>query len=105
MFQLYRQFYLQSRITCWKLKCLKAMNYLLYNLRKYPYNRKVCQLFDSFVNPVLSYACEIWGFSKSKEIERIHFKFLKNILNVKTNTLAHLYMVNWKGILCTYVDI
>ena len=45
-----------------------------------------CQLFDSFINPVLSYACEIWGFSKSKEIERIHLKFLKSILNVKTTT-------------------
>ena len=47
-----------------------------------------CQLFDSFINPVLSYACEIWGFSKSKEIERIHLKFLKNILNLKTTTFS-----------------
>ena len=70
-------------------KGLKAMNYLLYNLRKYPYNPKVCcRLFDSFINPVLSYACEIWGFSKSKEIERIHLKFFKNILNVKTTTFS-----------------
>ena len=68
-------------------KGLKAMDYLLNNLRKYPYNPKFCcQLFDSFINPVLSYACEIWGFSKSKEIERIHLKFLKSILNVKTTT-------------------
>ena len=53
-------------------KGLKAMNDLLYNLRKYPYNPKVCcQFFYSFMNPVLSYACEIWRFSKSKEIERI----------------------------------
>ena len=56
-------------------KGLKAMNNLLHNLRKYPYNLKICcQLFDSFINPVLSYACEIWGFSKLKEIERIHPK-------------------------------
>ena len=32
MFQSFRQFYLKSRITCWNI--LKAMNYLLYNLRK-----------------------------------------------------------------------
>ena len=70
-------------------KGLKAMNYLLYNLRKYPYNPKTCcQLFDSFINQVLSYAWEIWGFSKSKEIERIHLKFLKSILNVKTTTFS-----------------
>ena len=72
-------------------KILKAMNYLLYNLRKYPCNTKICcQLFESFIYPVLSrfYACEIWGFSTSKEIERIHLKFLKSISNVKTTTLS-----------------
>ena len=29
---------------------------------------------------------EIWGFSKSKEIERIHMKFCKRILGVKSST-------------------
>ena len=65
------------------------MNYLLYNLWKYPYNPKVCcQLFDSFINTDLSYACKMWGFYKSKEIERIHLKYLKSILNVKTTTFS-----------------
>ena len=40
------------------------------------------------MNPVLSYACEIWEFSKFNEIERIHLKFLKSILNVKTTTFS-----------------
>ena len=70
-------------------KGLKALNYLIHNIKNYPYNPKItCQLFDSFISPVLSYACEIWGFSKSKELERIHLKFLKYILNVKTSTFT-----------------
>ena len=61
-------------------KGLKAMNYLLYNLLKYPYNPKLCcQLFDSFINPLSFYACEILGFSKSKEIERINLFFFEKI--------------------------
>ena len=34
----------------------------------------------------MNYSCEIWGNSKSKEIERIHLKFCKKILNVKLST-------------------
>ena len=34
----------------------------------------------------LYYSCEIWGLSKSKEIERIHLKFCKQLLNVKKST-------------------
>ena len=68
-------------------KGLKALNVLLSNTRKYTLKpRTVCQLFDAFVGSTLNYACEIWGFSKSKEIERIHLKFCKYLLNVKTST-------------------
>ena len=35
---------------------------------------------------ILLYASEIWGFSKSKEIERVHLKFCKRLLNVRLNT-------------------
>ena len=43
-------------------------------------------MFDSFVGSILSYASEIWGYSKSKEIERVHLKFCKRILNVNVRT-------------------
>ena len=46
----------------------------------------LCQLFDAFVGSILSYGSEIWGYTKSKEIERIHLKFCKRLLNVPTNT-------------------
>ena len=46
----------------------------------------LCQLFDAFVGSIIEYGCEIWGFTKSKELERIHLKFLKYILCVKSST-------------------
>ena len=60
---------------------------LLANTRKYDFNVKtLCQLFDSFVGSILSYGCEVLGFTKSKELARIHLKFCKLILKVKTCT-------------------
>ena len=68
-------------------KGLKALNILLSKLRAFKLQPKTtCQLFDAFVGSILSYGCETWGFSKSKEIERIHLKFCKRILNVKSST-------------------
>lgn len=68
-------------------KGLKAMNCLIHNTKRYPFKPKVmCQLFDAFVGSILSYSCEIWGFGKCKEIERIHLKFCKYLLKVKSST-------------------
>ena len=44
------------------------------------------QLFDSLVASILNYGCESWRFLNAECIERIHRKFLKYILNVKTST-------------------
>ena len=43
-------------------------------------------LFDSFVSSILSYSCEVWGFIQSVVLERVHRKFLKQLLNVKQST-------------------
>jgi len=57
------------------------------NIKQYSLKPSIiCQLFDSFVGGTLNYASELWGFGKSKEIERIHLKFSKSLLNVKTST-------------------
>ena len=65
----------------------KALNVLVVNCKKLPLKPKIlCQLFDSFVGSILLYASEIWGFSKSKELERVHLKFCKRLLNVRLNT-------------------
>ena len=38
------------------------------------------------MGPILLYASKIWGLSKSKEIERVHLKFCKRLLNERLNT-------------------
>lgn len=68
-------------------KALKALNCLLNNTKMYSLKPKViCQLFDAFIGSILSYSCEVWGFGKCKEIERIHLKFCKALLKVKRST-------------------
>ena len=40
-------------------------------------------IFDTFVGPILGYNCELWGFTRAENIERIHRKFCKWLLNVQ----------------------
>ena len=43
-------------------------------------------LFDTFVSSILNYACEMWVFSYTRNIERVHRKFCKWLLYVKVST-------------------
>jgi hypothetical protein len=43
-------------------------------------------LFDKMVKPILLYGCEIWGFGNNGVLEKVHLKFCKMILNLKTST-------------------
>ena len=62
---------------------MKALNMLLFNCKMFPLKlRTLCQLFDSCVGAILNYSSEIFGFSQSKELERLHLKFCKRILKV-----------------------
>jgi hypothetical protein len=62
------------------------MNVLKNNINKYDITPIISlQLFDSFVGSILDYACPVWGFSKSEDLERVHLKFCKAILGVKQN--------------------
>lgn len=65
----------------------KAMYGVIRKIRQF--NLPVtCQLelFDKMVVPVLLYGCEVWGFEKLDSIERVHLKFLKHILCLKSST-------------------
>ena len=46
----------------------------------------LCQPFDAFVGSILSCSSEVWGYTKSKEIERVHLTFSKRILNIRINS-------------------
>ena len=43
-------------------------------------------LFDKIVQPILLYGCEVWGFSKTLLIEKLHLKFCKFILKINNKT-------------------
>ena len=43
-------------------------------------------LFDKLIYSVLNYGCEVWGLQDSIKIERVHLKFCKEILGVRTQT-------------------
>lgn len=42
--------------------------------------------FDSMVLPILCYGSEIWGFHTASDVERVHLKFLKQLLGVRSQT-------------------
>jgi len=54
----------------------------------------MCQLFDSLVRPVLSYACEVWigctGAKGLQQAEQVHRMFMTGILGINkiTSTFA-----------------
>ena len=83
---------------------LKAMYSLLSNTKKYHLNVFTnLSLFDTYVNSVLSYACEIWGHHPAPDIEKIHVKYCKRLLSVKNSTNSALvYMETGRLPLSTY---
>ena len=74
-----------------------------------------CSMFDSLVASILNYASEIWGFHQGKDIEVIHNKFCRFVLNVPKNTpvcgvigeLGHLpmYIIRKQRLLKYWVNI
>ena len=68
-------------------KAARAMSDLLQITRHKEIPLKIMiNLFDSFVASILYYSSEVWGFMTSEVIERLHRKFLRKSLNVKTTT-------------------
>ena len=71
-------FIAKAKQSCYEIT--KSLNYLnCYNMNVF------MKLFDSKVQPVLSYACELWGMNEIPEIERVHTSCLKRFLNVSTH--------------------
>ena len=51
-----------------------------------------CKLFDVLVGSILNYGAEIWSYHEAKDVEILHTKFCRWILNVRKSTnLSGLY--------------
>ena len=59
-------------------------------------------LFDSFVGSILNYSCEVWGFATAENIERVHRKFCKWLVNGKIST-KNLYLAGEFGRFPLYI--
>lgn len=65
----------------------KALCGLKHILDKYNFRMDTqCNMFDSLVSPVLNYASEIWGFHLADDIEKVHIKFCRKILQLSQRT-------------------
>ena len=67
------------------LKAIFKMNKYLYKFTNISIKHKL-DLFDQLIVPILCYGADVWGFIKAPAIERVHLRFLKTILRVKTST-------------------
>ena len=43
-------------------------------------------LFDKMVIPVILYGCEIWGYKNLEILEKLHLKFCKYVMKLKSST-------------------
>lgn len=77
-------FQAQKSLSEQAIKALFTLN-SLFDVVSLDVSEKI-KLFDSMVLPILNYASEIWGFHPSPDVERVHLKFLKQILGVRTST-------------------
>lgn len=57
----------------------------IFNQIELPDSHK-CKLFDTLVGSILNYGSEVWGMHEAKDVEIIHTKFCRRILNVKIST-------------------
>ena len=61
---------------------LQKATFSLYN----PDANFMYSLFDKLVAPILHYGCEVWGFHKAEAVERVHLRFCKTVLRLKSST-------------------
>ena len=59
--------------------------------KKHCFNiQTLCSIFDTYVNSILSYGSEIWGFHRAQDVEKVHLSFCK-----KNIRCQHLFVIIW----------
>jgi hypothetical protein len=75
------------RAGLWHKMLLNNINGRSLEIDSRPVTCLACRkVSKSFENKDLLYGCEIWGFGSNDVLEKVHLKFCKMILNLKTST-------------------
>jgi len=74
----------QKSLSQQAMRALFSLN-SLFDIIDFEISEKL-KLFDSMISPILHYSSCVWGFHKAPDIEKVHLKFLKQVLNVKQQT-------------------
>lgn len=68
-------------------KTLQLYNTFMYKTQKLSLDCKtMMELFDVACSSKMNYGAEVWGYTNAKDLERVHLKFCKRLLGVKTST-------------------
>ena len=60
-----------------------------------------CAVFDTYINSILSYGSEVWGFQKAPDVgKKNHLTNLKEILGVKKSCSIFWCTLNLEDFLC-----
>ena len=65
------------------------MNKYLYQFTDISIKHRL-DLFDKLIVPIICYGADVCGFIQAQAIKRVHLRFLKTILRVKTSTPKNL---------------
>ena len=65
-----------------------------FQLKRYMFKLNLSQvkmfsLFDTLIEPVLNYGCEVWAFSPCIKLEHLHLKFLQNCFMNTVSDIVH----------------
>lgn len=56
----------------------KASFLLIIQMKEFIINTETkLSMFDTYVGPILNYACEVWGYHRTLSIEKVTILFLK----------------------------
>ncbi len=81
----------------------------LFALKKYfAFNKEILpsiqiNMFNSMIQPILNYGCEVWGLRRADPMDKFHRAFLKFILRVKKST-PNCFVYGELGVYPLFID-
>ena len=68
---------------CFQIRVEKLFfHYVVKSMKIFFHCEILLSLFDTYVSSILNYGCEVWGYHKADDVEKVHISYLKRILKV-----------------------